>query len=96
MGELITHQADVSQLAEAIVTHQRTYRVSRRSLKLLAVESPVVRNAHADSRTRQIAQIALWEKTGVRSVVGKTRLAGQWGGCRGRGNRFGRILRLRP
>lgn len=63
LGELITHQADVSQLVEAIVTHHRTYRVFRRSLKLLAVENPVVRKARADSRTRQIEQIALWSAT---------------------------------
>ena len=60
LNDLITHQADVAQLVQAIITHHRDYRVFRRSLRQLAVENPLVRKARADSRIRQIEQIALW------------------------------------
>lgn len=60
LSELVTHQADASQLAQVIVAHHRSYRMFRRSLRQLAVENPLVRKARADSRARQIEQIALW------------------------------------
>jgi AcrR family transcriptional regulator len=63
MSDLITHQADVTQLAQAIVAHHRTYRVFRRSLRQLAIENTAVRKARTDSRVRQIEQISLWSSS---------------------------------
>lgn len=63
LGDLITHQADVTQLAQAIVEHHRAYRVFRRSLRQLAIENPAVRKARSDSRIRQIEQISLWSSS---------------------------------
>lgn len=63
LSDLITHQADVSQLVRAIVEHHRAYRVFRRSLRQLAIENPAVRRARTDSRIRQLEQIALWSSS---------------------------------
>jgi AcrR family transcriptional regulator len=63
LGALITQDADALQLVQAIVTHHRDYRVFRRSLRQLAVEDPMVRKERADSRIRQIEQIAIWARS---------------------------------
>lgn len=60
LSDLISHAAKVEQLVQNIIAHHRDYRVFRRSLRQLAVENPLVRKARADSRIRQIEQIALW------------------------------------
>jgi AcrR family transcriptional regulator len=47
-------------VAEAIVTHHRRYLMFRRSLRQLSLANPLVRQARAESRLRQLDQIRAW------------------------------------
>lgn len=60
IGKLIGRGAVGAALASALVDHHADYRQFRRGLKSLSLEDPRVRDARADSRRRQIAQIAHW------------------------------------
>ncbi len=64
--ELAQRQADINEFVTALIQQHRAYRVFRRSLRLLSVEHPAVRQARADSRLRQLRQIMQWsEQTNV-------------------------------
>jgi len=60
--ELVLRQADHEEFVDALIQQHRAYRVFRRSLRLLSVEHPLVRQARADSRIRQLSQIARWAR----------------------------------
>ena len=57
LGHLLSRKAPASRVVEAIVTHHRSHRIFRRSLRQLTLEDPVVRKARAESRMRQIQRI---------------------------------------
>jgi hypothetical protein len=56
-------------LAAAIVAHHRAYRLFRRSIRQLAVENAVVREARAQSRLRQIENTIRLAGTGTKETV---------------------------
>ncbi len=57
LAHLLAEKAPASLVADAIISHHRTYRLFRRSLRQLALEDPIVRKARAESRLRQIERI---------------------------------------
>jgi AcrR family transcriptional regulator len=57
---LLARDASDAELVQAGVQHHRDYLLFRRSLRLLSLENPVVRQARAESRLRQIEQIKMW------------------------------------
>jgi len=60
IGRLIGRQASGAALADAIIDHHGAYRMFRRGLKTLSLEDDRVRQARAESRRRQVAQISHW------------------------------------
>jgi AcrR family transcriptional regulator len=60
IGKLIAEGAPGSRLADALIEHHAAYRIFRRGLRTLSLEDVTVRQARAESRRRQIAQIAQW------------------------------------
>jgi AcrR family transcriptional regulator len=60
IGKLIGRRAPGAALAEALIDHHTAYRQFRRGLRTLSLEDDTVRQARAESRRRQIAQIAHW------------------------------------
>jgi AcrR family transcriptional regulator len=67
VGDLIARGAGDAAIVEAAIAHHRAYLFFRRSLRALAVDEPQVRAARADSRRRQVAQIAAWAGEGALS-----------------------------
>ena len=61
MSALVLEGADDGLVIEAAVAHHRAWLMFRRSLRALSVENPQVRAARAQSRLRQVAQIAQWK-----------------------------------
>jgi len=57
LGDLLARKAPSERIVEAIVSHHRSYRIFRRSLRQLSLEDPVVRKARAETRMRQIQRI---------------------------------------
>jgi AcrR family transcriptional regulator len=51
-----SHQA-AEQMVDTLISHHRTYRIFRRSLRTLAVENSDVRAARAENRTQQLAAL---------------------------------------
>jgi AcrR family transcriptional regulator len=62
LGTLLARKASTKRLVDAVVAHHRAHLIFRRSLRQLAVEDPLVRQARIDSRLRQLAQIKLWQQ----------------------------------
>jgi len=62
LQRLLARDASDARLVQAVVTHHRTYRTFRRSLRQLSVEDEDVRKARAESRLNQIAQIRVWNR----------------------------------
>ncbi len=62
---LLAGDAPVDAIVEAGIAHHRRYLRFRRSLRMLSLESPVVRKARAESRLRQIEQIRAWTGAGA-------------------------------
>lgn len=60
IGKLIAERASGARLADALIDHHALYRIFRRGLRTLSLEDDQVRQARAESRRRQIAQIAQW------------------------------------
>lgn len=60
LDALLAQGASARKLAEAVITHHREHLVFRRSLRQLAVQDDVVRQARAESRLRQIENIRRW------------------------------------
>lgn len=60
LGRLISRQATTEQIAAAIIRQHKNYRVFRRSLRLLAVEDPLVRAARTASRRQQAQNLCHW------------------------------------
>ena len=60
LQRLLAKDASDARFVEAVVTHHRTYRIFRRSLRRLSVEDDEVRKARAEGRLNQIAQIRRW------------------------------------
>ena len=60
IGKLIAEGAPGSRLADALIDHHTAYRIFRRGLRTLSLDDAMVRQARAESRRRQIAQIAQW------------------------------------
>jgi AcrR family transcriptional regulator len=69
VGSLVDKDAGTLALADAIVAHHRAYRLFRRSLRQLAVENTVVREARAQSRLRQIENTMRLAGTGTKETV---------------------------
>ena len=65
VGDLIARGAGDAAIVEAAIAHHRAYLIFRRSLRALAVDEPQVRAARAQSRRRQVAQIAAWAGEGA-------------------------------
>ena len=61
MSALVLEGADDGLVIAAAVAHHRAWLMFRRSLRALSVENPQVRAARAQSRLRQVAQIAQWK-----------------------------------
>jgi len=57
---LLAENASDAAVVEAAVAHHRAYLVFRRSLRQLSTENDRVRAARAESRLRQVRQIAMW------------------------------------
>lgn len=60
VNALLVEGADDEAVVEAAVAHHRAWLKFRRSLRALSVENAQVRAARAESRLRQVAQIARW------------------------------------
>ena len=60
IGRLIGQNAPSAALAESIIDYHAAYRLFRRGLKTLSLEDDRVRQARAESRRRQVAQINHW------------------------------------
>lgn len=60
LGGMIASRASERRMAQAVIAHHRDYRLFRRSLRQLSVEDATARQARAESRQRQIAQIQDW------------------------------------
>ena len=60
MGKLIAEGAPGARLSDALIDHHAAYRIFRRGLRTLSLEDETIRQARAESRRRQIAQIAQW------------------------------------
>jgi AcrR family transcriptional regulator len=69
IASLLEKDAGALALADAIVAHHRAYRLFRRSLRQLAVENAVVREARAQSRLRQIENTIRLAGTGTKETV---------------------------
>jgi AcrR family transcriptional regulator len=69
IASLLEKYAGALALADAIVAHHRAYRLFRRSLRQLAVENAVVREARAQSRLRQIENTICLAGTGTKETV---------------------------
>jgi AcrR family transcriptional regulator len=65
IGGLLARRAEDAAVVEACVEHHRCYLLFRRSLRALSLETPGVRAARAESRRRQVAQIARWAGDGA-------------------------------
>jgi AcrR family transcriptional regulator len=65
---LYRENAGEEQLVQAAVAHHRAYLIFRRSLRQLSLENERVRAARAESRLRQLAQIAKWQGAASRSM----------------------------
>jgi len=72
IASLVEQDAGALALADAIVAHHRAYRLFRRSLRQLAVENAVVREARAQSRLRQIENTIRLAGTGTKETVAPT------------------------
>ncbi len=57
---LMQQQAEPQQIAQAVITQHRAHLLFRRSLRQLALENPLVRQARAESRLRQVGRIRAW------------------------------------
>ena len=57
---LLANDASDARLVDAVVSHHKSYREFRRSLRQLAVEDREVRTARARGRLNQIGQIRTW------------------------------------
>jgi AcrR family transcriptional regulator len=64
IGELVRQGAGDDKLVEAAVRHHYDYLLFRRSLRSLSLEDEAVRRARAESRLRQVEQIAKWAAAG--------------------------------
>jgi AcrR family transcriptional regulator len=62
LEELLRGHASAGKLVEAIVAHHSQYKIFRRSLKQLSLDSSAVRQARAASRRRQIEAIQHWRQ----------------------------------
>lgn len=67
VARMLAENAPMTELVRAIGEHHRAYRIFRRSLRQLAVEEPVVREARAASRKRQVERIQRWSGLKTRS-----------------------------
>lgn len=68
MRVLLKENASDARLVQASVAHHRAYLIFRRSLRQLSLENDKVRAARADSRLRQVGQIAKWQGAASRSM----------------------------
>jgi AcrR family transcriptional regulator len=62
LGDLLARKASTKRLVDTVVAHHRAHLIFRRSLRQLALEDPLVRQARAESRKRQIEQIKRWQE----------------------------------
>ncbi len=60
IGTLLAERAPMAKLVDAVIAHHRAYRQFRRSLRQLALENEVVRQARTEFRRRQIEQTRRW------------------------------------
>jgi AcrR family transcriptional regulator len=62
LGDLLARNASTKRLVDTVVAHHRAHLIFRRSLRQLALEDPLVRQARGESRKRQIEQIKRWQE----------------------------------
>jgi AcrR family transcriptional regulator len=62
LEELLRGHASAEQLVQAIVSHHSQYKIFRRGLRQLSLDTSAVRQARAASRRRQVEAIQHWRQ----------------------------------